>query len=125
MADGQGGTPPPDPQALARDWITIWQSELAALATDRELHESWIRWVTLWAQAAHAATSLLPGAAPPHEPAPGRAGSAAPAGPAAPVAAPDARDATIERLAERVAELERRLAGLLPPAGPGDRGPGA
>ena len=26
--------------ALARDWITIWQSELAALAVDREVQEA-------------------------------------------------------------------------------------
>ncbi len=120
MADGQRGAPSPDAQsgaqaggaqALARDWITIWQSELAALATDRELQDSWVRFVTLWGQAANTAATLLPGAAT-GERAGGRAGAAAAAGPTAPVAASDPRDATIERLAVRTAELERRLAGL-------------
>jgi uncharacterized protein YceH (UPF0502 family) len=105
----------PDPQAEARDWITIWQSELAALATDRELAEGWVRLVTLWAEAAERATRLLPGAHDPHGP----AGPAAPPRPAAAVAALDARDATIERLAERVAELERRLAELAAGTGGG------
>jgi len=107
MADGQG---PPDPQALARDWITIWQSELAALATDREMQEAWLRWVGLWADAANAAARLLPGPAA-GEPAAGRAGTVAAARAAAALAASDPRDAAIERLAARVAELERRLAG--------------
>ncbi len=30
-----------DPAQIARDWITVWQSELAALATDREAQEAW------------------------------------------------------------------------------------
>ena len=37
--------PSPNPAATAHDtahdWATIWQSEAAALATDRELRESW------------------------------------------------------------------------------------
>jgi hypothetical protein len=106
MADGQG---PPDPQSLARDWITIWQSELAALATDREMHEAWLRLVGLWADAANAAARLLPGPAA-VEPAGGRTGAVAAAGAAPAMAAPDPRDAAIERLAARVEELERRLA---------------
>jgi hypothetical protein len=117
MADGQG---PPDPQALARDWITIWQSELAALATDREMHDAWLRWVGLWADAANAAARLLPKALA-HEPAGGRPGTVAAPGAASVMAAPDPRDAAIERLAARVEELERRLAGR----DGGDRGAGA
>ncbi|MEJ0048253.1 MAG: hypothetical protein WDN04_20605 [Rhodospirillales bacterium] len=119
MPNGQGETPSPDPQAQARDWITIWHSELTAMATDRELVDGWARLVTLWAEAAERAARLLPGGVP--DGAAGRAGPAAPPGPAAPVAAPDARDATIQRLADRVAELERRL-GLL---AEGNRGPRA
>ncbi len=111
MPHGQGEGPSPDLQAQARDWITIWQSELTALATDREVQEGWVRLVALWAEGAERMLRLMPAMAP-FDGAPGRAGAPAPAGPAAPVAAPDARDATIERLAERVAELERRLAGL-------------
>ena len=30
-----------DPEAAARDWAVIWQSEAAALATDREMREAW------------------------------------------------------------------------------------
>jgi hypothetical protein len=120
MPHGQGEPPSPDPQAQARDWITIWQSELTALATDREAVDAWTRLVTLWAETAERAARLLPGAGAP-DGAAGRAGSAAPAGAAAPVAAPDARDATIQHLANRVAELERRLALIAE----GSRGPNA
>jgi len=97
----------PDLQAMARDWVAIWQSEFTALAADRETQEAWARWVTAWAAAAEAAAALLPVG---HDGV-GGARSTAPAGAAAAVAAPDARDDAIRRLAERVAELERRLAG--------------
>ncbi len=101
-----------DPQALARDWITLWQSELTAAAADREAQETWQALAALWAGAAGAMVPMLPGGWP-HEP----ARAAAPPRAAPVAAAPDARDAEIRRLAERVAELERRLAGL-------ERGPG-
>ncbi len=29
----------------AADWLTIWQSELSAMAQDRELADAWLRWV--------------------------------------------------------------------------------
>jgi len=38
----------PDLRALARDWITLWQSELAATAADRELAEGWQQLAALW-----------------------------------------------------------------------------
>jgi len=46
--------PPPelDPQGLeqlAEDWITLWQSELAAMAADPELAEAWAAAVALGA----------------------------------------------------------------------------
>jgi len=100
-----------DPQSVARDWITIWQSELTAAATDPELIEGFTRMVDLWARAGLAAAALLPGGA---DAAAGRAGAWPQTGAAAAAAAPDARDAAIERLAERVAELERIVAGLTP-----------
>jgi hypothetical protein len=108
MADGQGGTPPPDLQAIARDWVTIWQSELSAMASDRELQNAWIQLVGTWSNAAELMTRLLPAGR--HDTASGCAGAASPAGSAAPVAPSDDRDAAIQRLADRVADLERRLA---------------
>ena len=54
----------PDLQELARDWITLWQSELAALAADREAQESWQAMMSLWAGAAAAMLNAMPRAAP-------------------------------------------------------------
>jgi hypothetical protein len=103
------GDPPADPQAelaeLARDWITLWQSELAALAVDREAQESWQTLLAVWAAAAAAMLRAMP-----HDG--GRAGAAVAPRPAPVAAAPDAGDAEIERLGRRIAELERRLAEL-------------
>ncbi len=108
---------------MARDWITIWQSELNAAATDRELVEGYMRLVDQWAQAAQAAASLLPGPAPSpsdcDDAAHRRAGAGAQAGPAAAADAPDARDLAIRELAGRVADLERILAELASRPEPG------
>ena len=105
-----------DWRALARDWVTIWQSELAALADDREAAQTWQRMVDGWARMAEAMIAATPEPSPAH-PSPAHRdervpGPAAPAGATAAAAAPDARDAELERLATRVAELERRLAAL-------------
>ena len=99
-----------DPQELARDWITLWQSELAALATDREAQEAWQTCLAVWAGMAMSMTAMLPRGGPSGAPGGGRPADAA--RPAAAAAAPDARDAEIERLARHIAELERRLARL-------------
>jgi hypothetical protein len=108
-----GGDRPagPDPYALARDWITLWQSELAAAAQDREVQEAWAALLAVWAGSAEAmlafaAAVMPPGAAPDDA----RTHDAARA--AAAAAASDARDDEIGRLAGRIAELERRLAEL-------------
>jgi hypothetical protein len=108
---GQARDPPaPDMAALARDWITLWQSELTALAADRELQEGWATLAALWAGAATAMLNRLPRGGADGR---GRDGSAAASPRAAPAAAaPDARDAEIQRLSGCVAELERRLAAL-------------
>jgi hypothetical protein len=110
MAEGPARRGPPSPQfdlqQTARDWITIWQSELAAMGTDREAAEAWVRLVGLWAAQARAAADFLPRA--PDGPA-GHAAAGPPAGPPPADAAPDPRDTAIDRLAERVAELERTL----------------
>jgi hypothetical protein len=118
----EGGMSEPDPpagwavakgadEALARDWITLWQSELAALAVDREAHETWQQMLALWASLAGALAR-----APPRGGADGAgahsAGAAAAPRASSAAAAPDARDAEIDRLAGRVGELERRLADL-------------
>jgi hypothetical protein len=104
----------PDPRKLAQDWITLWQSELAAMAADREIHESWQTVTALWAGTM---STMLRGLPPDpnahrHDGSNRRSGAAdAPrAAPAA--AAPDARDAEIDRLARHVAALEQRLAEL-------------
>lgn len=132
----EGETPPlPDPQDLARDWITLWQSELTALAADREMRENWQAAVGFWADLASSILRDMPssrGSPSPHDTASQSAGSrhAAPqhGGPrnaatrpagtddatrtAAPAAASDARDAEIERLDRHVAALEARLVAL-------------
>ena len=95
----------PESTDVCADWITIWQSEMAALAADRELQETVQRMVDAWALQAFAAAHLL------RQPADAQAGGsrAAPPEGAAPAAhAPDARDAVIDQLLARVAELERR-----------------
>ena len=39
---------------LAKDLVAMWQSELTAMAADRELRETWTATMVLWAQAATA-----------------------------------------------------------------------
>jgi hypothetical protein len=108
-AQGQDWRP-----ALLEDWLTIWHSELAAMVLDPELQEAKLRLLDTWAAQARLLlqTAARRGAADGAWPAPsGSAGPGAAAGAAAAVAAPDARDAELERLAARVFELERKLAG--------------
>jgi ubiquinone biosynthesis protein UbiJ len=124
-AGGRGGhgsaeRQAPDLEALARDWITLWQSELAALAADREAQEMWQSWLAVWAGMAAAMVRTLPrtaddgtaGGGARHDGHAGGGRPAAPARPAPAAAAPDPRDAEIERLARHIGELERRLAAL-------------
>jgi hypothetical protein len=101
--DSALGRDPLGRNPLDRDWATIWESELAAAAVDREAQETWRGLLPLLigplgARLADAAAG---------RPGPGPTAGASPA-----AAAPDARDAAIERLAGRVAELERRMAAL-------------
>jgi hypothetical protein len=116
-APDPAATPPagPDLRALARDWIALWQSELTAAAADREVQEAWQTLARLWAGGAAAMLHALPrGAADASSAAPRgasrHAGAAQSSRPAAAAAAPDPRDAEIDRLARRIADLERRLA---------------
>jgi hypothetical protein len=105
MTDGKAT--PPDPRAVATDWLTIWQSELSATITDGEIHDSMMRLVAAWADTAARMIRLMPPG--PHEIPARPPGPAAPARPTATVAASDDRDAALRELADRVAQLERRL----------------
>ena len=55
-----GDTPAAELHELARDWITLWQSELAAMATDREAQETFQALLAVWAGAAAAMLRALP-----------------------------------------------------------------
>ncbi len=116
--------PPADIDSLAEDWIALWQSEIAGLAADPELAEQWAAWAALGAAWMRAATAMAP-----------RHRSGAHDGPAAPPwAAPPAAPSgagghaghgghdkpASDAMAERLAELERRLADL--EGGPGGTG---
>jgi hypothetical protein len=111
--------PPDDLERLAADWITLWESEIAALGRDAELAEAWAAGVALMAAFWRAQAAGL-GAMQrmrPDEPAPPRDASKARPAPAA--AAPDAGgharpggDDDAAALRQRLAELERRLAAV-------------
>jgi hypothetical protein len=127
----------PDARKLAQDWVTLWQSELSAMAADREMREAWQTILAVWAGTMSTMLRGLPRAPAPQwhsNPAADRHDrtDGQPRTNEAPRAAPahapsDARDAEIERLARHVATLERRLADLEragdPPVTP-KRGPG-
>lgn len=112
----------PDPAKLAQDWITLWQSELAALAADPEMREAWQTTASLWARAMTAMLHAMPrqtdgtrhdrGQDDRYDQSGRRAGTADAPGPPAAAAASDPRDAEIDRLSHQVAALERRLAEL-------------
>jgi hypothetical protein len=117
MSEGNGHADPPeqaDLVELARDWITLWQSELGALATDREAQEAWQTLISLWAGAAGALLGPASRGSPAGsgERADRHAGAAAAAGAAPAAPAPEPRDTEIERLRSRVDMLERRLADI-------------
>ena len=114
MAEGEGSAEPPietELASLARDWMTLWHSELAALAADRETQEAWRNLISLWTGAAAAFAAAAQDGAGPRDAGHGAIAAAAPRSPPA-AAAPDPRDAEIERLRGRVDALERRLAEL-------------
>jgi len=124
-ADGPGPGTEEDFRALAEDWIAIWQSEITAYLNDPETQAQWSALVALWSQAAQAMLRGMPGGMSggfagggaggderASATAPRRAaGSDAAAGTAPATAAPEPRDDEVRRLEQRVAELERRLAG--------------
>ena len=65
-SSGNASGAPPDVQALARDWITLWQSELAAIAADREVQEGWQAVLGHWAQLANSILNVAPSRERPH-----------------------------------------------------------
>ena len=89
---------------LAKDLVAMWQSELTAMAADRELGESWAAFAALWAQSARAALAVLP-----HDPT-GSARTAEPPGAAPAAAASQPGLGEVAQLNRRIAELEHRLA---------------
>ena len=103
----QEEAPRVDLRAVAADWITIVQSELAALASDREAQEMTQAVVAIWANAATTMLRALPREWPAT-----RAAAPPRAAPAA--AASDAGGAEIDDLRRRVRELEARLDALQP-----------
>jgi len=108
---GQAQSGERDLADLAEDWIALWQSELSALATDRETQENWHTLLALWGSAASIwlRTMSFGRADAKSRPTPSRAPTATTRAPA-PAAAPDVRDVEIDRLHSCIAELERRLA---------------
>lgn len=92
----------------AENLAAIWQSELTAMAADRELRESWVAIIQLWAQAAKATAALFA-----HDPASGGTVSTQPTRPQTADAASEPGLDELSRLSQRVAELERHLAELL------------
>ncbi len=116
---------PEDLDSLAEDWIALWQSEIAGLAADPELAEQWAAWAALGAAWMRAATAMAPrypggghdGPAPPPRPAP----AAAPSGAGGHAGAGRNEQPARDAMAERLAELERRLADL--EGGPGGTRP--
>jgi hypothetical protein len=115
---------PEDIEKLAEDWIALWQSEVAGLATDPELVEKWAAFAALGAAwfkaAAQFSKPFTPGAAAQHDSAvlPSRpAPAAAPSGAGGDAGHGGSGGAARDAMAERIAILERRLADLESGAG--------
>jgi hypothetical protein len=96
---------------LAKDLVALWQSELTAMAADRELREGWAAMVALCAGSANAAIQMMPRAR--HDAPSGSPRAIEPAGPAPAAAASQPGLAEIEQLTRRIAELEQRLGEFL------------
>jgi hypothetical protein len=109
------GTGPRGPKQgaaeLLDDWVTIWQSELAGLVVDPEMQDALLRVVDGWAVQSRAVLRMMAPMLEGSGDGTSTAGPDAAARAAARAAAPDERDALLRSLLERVAELERRLAG--------------
>jgi hypothetical protein len=105
-----------DRDTLAEDWVALWQSEMTAMAADRELREYWIGFLALWASLTNVALQLghvWRGYDQPWGPAAQSANGVAstnePPGTAPIVTASDIGSDEAKRLYERIGELESRL----------------
>ncbi len=110
-------------RALAQDWITLWESELSALAARSGAARGVAGDVGAVGRrddddAADHAARPTPGQPPEHDRPSRGAGPAAAPRTAPAAAAPDPRDAEIVRLARHIDALERRLAELERGSGP-------
>jgi hypothetical protein len=106
---------PIDPAALWSDWMTIWQSEFAAMAQDREIAESLAATTQLWSTLAAATLAArVPGAGTQEEADAESARTGTTTGTPAAAAAPGAGGDVVVELERRIAELERRLDALAP-----------
>ena len=83
-------------ERIARDWLTIWASEVAAVAEDPEFTELWQRGYAAWARAYQALNPTLDELATRSNATPRTAATAA---------ASDARDGTVEPDSDALAEL--------------------
>jgi hypothetical protein len=106
---------------FAEEWIALWQSELTAMAADRELQETVTAMLALWASTATATVNILQM---PYEPARRDAKTLQPARPPAAAAAFEPGMDEVAGLHRRIAELEQRLAGLEPGGRPKKLEPG-
>lgn len=105
MSPNPPEAPPPqhDPGTLLRDWRTLVETELAGIAGDREMRETWQAMLVLWANAARAFAPLVPPAHEPPRPAPAAA---------APGTGQPADGAAVTALLARIDALERRIGAL-------------
>jgi hypothetical protein len=104
----------PSEADLARDWITLWQSELNAIALDPETLRSSRSAIQTWSSLAAWILQSMPKASPkpPDDVERSRSRPEHQARAASANAAPDPRDDEIIRLSQHIAQLERRMANL-------------
>ena len=118
-------TKPPDLDALARQYLDLWQDQLAGMAQDPEVTEMMARTVelmntnmaafTLFAQSALGTATGRPDSTKGNghdTPASQRRTPAATAGPKAAAAASGDPNLDVDELLRRIAALEKRLAAL-------------
>src|SRR3546814_10205114 len=68
-------TQPPDPHDLARRFLDLWQDQVQAMATDREMADAVRRWTALWAAPPWPGAAVRPAGTGPANIGPGGTGS--------------------------------------------------